>query len=61
MDWQEIGQWASDKGAYVAIIGIQARIIIVLLRQFFIQQEILTDALRLGGRAVERVEKTERP
>lgn len=49
MDWPVIGEWAGDKGPYLAIIIAQFRIIWMLLDRFFAQQKILTDAIKIAA------------
>lgn len=57
MDWASIGQWAGDKGPYVAIIGAQWGVIWKLLNRFFAQQEVVMKALNLAERTSDIAEK----
>lgn len=59
MDWGNIGAWAGDKGPYLAIIGLQFRIIWLFLDRFFAQQKVMTDLLEVNKRAVNTLEKVE--
>lgn len=57
MDWHTIGQWAGDKGPYLAIIAGQWGVIWRLLAIFFRQQQILTDQMQVNAKAVDAVER----
>lgn len=57
MDWGSIGQWAGDKGPYLAIIAGQWGVIWRLLAIFFRQQEVLTGQMQINAKAIEITER----